>query len=394
MIDVGLPRAVASRVSVQSLAVMQRVIAVTGSLFATTVVVDVQVSRGLADSIALIIAPFFGIALLGLLLIWKPTVLIAIVYLLGGAIFSVTVPVIGMAVDPSFGDTGAYLLNRVATAICLVGAIGSSAISGLVWSTVAFVVAHFSVMLGLMLSGSNVQFGGGPLIVFSISFIAYLTLVVGQHQAHRQLQPIRAAEREVRALDNRRVLERRAAGVLHDTVLADLTSLAQRPGPLTGRMSTVLAEHLELIDSATVARAMVEPASRHELGEALRELAREYQWSGVRVDVNGIEALDEPVDAGVQLAVVGAVRAALDNVVQHAATDRAELVVGIRDRRLTVLVVDDGLGFTPHDAMDDRLGVRASIVERIEQVGGTVRLWSGPDGTTVMMTAPLTGDDS
>ncbi|WAB85186.1 hypothetical protein OVN20_06475 [Microcella daejeonensis] len=84
---------------------------------------------------------------------------------------------------------------------------------------------------------------------------------------------------------------------------------------------------------------------------------------------------------------MGATRAALDNVVAHAGTDRAEVVVGVRDGTLAVLVVDDGRGFDAVDA--DRLGVRGSIRSRIEGVGGTVRLWSGAEGTTVMMSVPL-----
>ncbi|UYN83701.1 MAG: hypothetical protein KIT89_00150 [Microcella sp.] len=391
MIDVGLPRAVASAVLVQSLAFAQRIMAIIGSVVAATIVVDVQLSRGAVETIPLIAAPFFGIGLLALLLVWRPTVPIALTFVLGGAILSIAVPVVGTALDPSFGDTGSYLLNRVATAICLVGAVGSSAVSGLVWSAAGFVVAQASVVAGLALAGSTAPVGSGPLIVFSISFIAYLTLMVGQRQADRRLRPIRAAEQEVRTLDDRGVLERRAAGVLHDTVLADLTAIAQQPGRLSERAQRVLAEHVDLIDSATVARARDEPAPLHALGESLRTLAREYQWSGVRVDVNGIEALRDAVAADVRHAVVGAVRAALDNVVHHAGTDRAELVVGMRDDRLTVLVVDDGLGFSADALPTDRLGVRASIVDRVEQVGGSVKVWSGPDGTTIMMTVPLDG---
>ena len=36
----------------------------------------------------------------------------------------------------------------------------------------------------------------------------------------------------------------------------------------------------------------------------------------------------------------------------------------------------------------DRLGLRTSVSQRIEQVGRSVRVWSGPEGTTVMLTVP------
>lgn len=394
MIDVGLPRVVAARVTVNGLALTQRVIAVVGAAMAATLVIDVQVSRGAVDNLPVLLAPFVGIGMLALLLIWRATVLTALVYLLGGAILSVAVPVIGLASDPLFDEPGVYLINRIATAMCLVGAVGGSALSGLMWSSLAFIVAQASVVLGLALSGSTLGTGSGPLIVFSISAVSYLTLAIAQRQSDRKLEPLRAAGREVQGLDERRALELRAAGIVHDTVLADLTAIARSPGPVTPRMRVVLDDHLRTIDSSSVRQEPASAVTGSEFDDAVVGLVQDYQWRGVRVDVSGSESIVENIPREVRLAVVGAVRAALDNVVQHAATDRAELVVGLRDNRLTVLVVDDGVGFDPDSVEADRLGIRASISDRITQVGGSVRVWSGPEGTTVMMTVPVVGGES
>ena len=394
MIDVGLPRVVAARVTVVGLALTQRVIAVVGAGFAATIIIDVQLSRGLVEALPLLVAPYVGVGMLALLMIWRATVLTASVYLIGGAVLSVSVAVVGLAADPAFDDPGPYLINRVATAVCLVGAVGGSALSGLVWSVAAFVVAQSSVVVGMSLSGSTVGAGTGPLIVFSISFAAYLTLAIAQRQSARQLEPLRTAGREVRQLDDRRALERRAAGVVHDTVLADLTAISRYPGVVSRRTRAVLEEHVRAVEAASVRDAVAEVSAGSAFQDAVLRLVHEYQWSGVRVDVSGADSIESDVPPAVQHAVVGAVRAALDNVVEHAGTDRAELVVGERARRLTVLVVDDGRGFDPNDVADDRLGLRASITDRIDQVGGSVRVWSGPDGTTVMMTVPLTEDAS
>ncbi len=390
MIDVGLPRVAAARITVVGLALTQRMIVLVGAGITTTIVIDVQLSRGLAEALPLIVAPYAGIGMLALLLIWRSTVLTATVFLLGGAVLSVAVPVIGLAVDPGFADSGPYLINRVAAAICLVGAVGGSAVSGLLWSAVGFVVAQSSVVVGLALAGSPVGPGSGPLIVFSISAVAYLTLALAQRQSARRLEPLRTAEREVQDLDDRRALERRAAGVVHDTVLADLTAIARSPGALSDHASTVLSEHLRVVDAASVGDTPAVSSASSALGDAVLDLVHDYQWSGVRIDVSGVESLHGRVSSSARHAVIGAVRAALDNVVQHASTDRAEIVVGERAGQVTVLVVDDGVGFDPAEIADDRLGVRTSITDRITQVGGTVRVWSGPDGTTVMMTVPLT----
>ncbi len=391
MTSVALPRAVAARITVRGLATTQRVIAAVGAVIAALIVIDVLVARGYTEKIPLVIAPYLAIGLLALVLLWHPGAVTAVLFIAGGAVCSIAVPVIALAVDPGFDDPGPYLLNRVATAICLVGAVSGRALSGVGWSIAAYVVAQLSVVIGLALAGSTVGLGAGPLIVFVISLVAYLTLALAQRQAARQLEPLASAADIVQGADRRRLLEQRAASLVHDTVLADLAVIARSRGPLTPRARSVLTDHLAVVAAATVAEPTVPSAAGSALGDALLELAHEYQWSGVRVDVSGAELLSDEVPAATGHAVVGAARAALDNVVKHAGTDRAELVTGIRDGALTVLIVDDGHGFAAAEVGDDRLGLRMSVEQRIAQVGGTVRLWSGPDGTTVMMTVPTSG---
>ncbi len=390
---IALPRPVAARVVVTALATTQRVIAAVGSLLAAGIVIDALVTVDALASAPLLVAPFLGVGMLALLLLWRPTVLVAGVYLLGGAILSVAVPVLVLDVAPELADTGPYLFNRIATALCLVGAIGGRALSGVLWSALAFLVGQGSVMiglgLGLGLADAPVRTGAGPLIVASISVAAYATLAIAQRQTERRLAALSATAAEQSEVDRRRSLELRAAAVVHDTILADLALIARSSGPLDARTIDVLDAHLQTLATSTVADA--EPGGTpavSALGAALLELAREYQWSGVRVDVSGIELLPETMGSSARHALLGATRAALDNVVEHAGTDRAELVAGARGDAVSVLVVDDGLGFSAEEVGDDRLGLRTSVTQRIERVGGTVRVWSGPEGTTVMLTVP------
>lgn len=393
MTSVALPRSVAARITVQSVATTQRVIAASGAFVAALIVADVLVAGGSTVQVPLVVAPFVGIGVLALVLLWRPTVVTAVLFIGGGAVFSLAVPVLGLAADPQFDDSGPYLLNRVATAICLVGAVSGRALNGVMWTVAAYVVAQLSVVVGLAVSGSDASVGAGPLIVFSISLVAYATLALAQRQAARKLEPIALAADDVLGADRRRVLEHRAAGIVHDTILADLAVISRSPGPLTARSRAVLTEHLAVVRAASVAESDVVPGSSSALGEALLQLAHEYQWSGVRVDVSGAEVLTDDVPTATRHAVVAAARAALDNVVKHAGTDRAELVAGARDGVVTVLIVDDGQGFAASEVGQDRLGIRMSIEQRVAQVGGTVRVWSGPDGTTVMMSVPVPGGE-
>lgn len=388
MTTVVLPRPVAARITVQALATTQRVVAAFGAILAGTIALDVIAAEGSLASAPLALAPYLGLGMLALLLLWRPTRLVAAVYLLGGAVLSVAAPTLLLDAAPGLDDAGSYLFNRIATAMCLVGAIGGRALSGLLWTAAAFTVGEVSVMIGLAVAGSTSQPGSGPLIVASISLAAYTTLAVAQRQTERRLAALSATTAEQSGLERRRSLERKAAAVVHDTLLADLALIARSPGPLAPRTTTLFTGHLEQLAVESVAEASESPASPSAFGTALLELAREYQWSGVRVDVSGIEQLPETMSATARDAVLGATRAALNNVVAHAGANRAELVVGHRDDRVSVLIVDDGRGFAADEVGGDRLGLRTSVVQRIEEVGGLVRLWSGPEGTTVMLTVP------
>ncbi|MFN4001891.1 sensor histidine kinase [Microcella sp.] len=392
MKPVALPRAVAARITVRGLATAQRVIAATGSFLAGAVVIEVLVSRGMAASVPLAASPYVAFGMLAVLLLWRPGPLTAAVFIGGGGVLAIAAPVLLLGADPTAADAGPYLLNRIATAVCLVGAVSGRATSGLLWSVAAFVVAQFALLLGLEIAGAPGPSGIGPLIVFSVSFVAYATLALAQRQSARALEPLSSAADDVLDGDHRRVLEQRAASIVHDTVLADLALIARSPGAVSPRARTVLREHLDVAAAATVAEPAAAPTSA--FGDALLQLAAEYQWSGLRVDVSGAELVADDVPAATRHAMLGAARAALDNVVRHAGTDRAEVVMGVRGGALTVLVVDDGNGFAESDVADDRLGLRMSIDERIGQVGGSVRVWSGSEGTTVMMTAPLPGTGS
>ena len=82
--------------------------------------------------------------------------------------------------------------------------------------------------------------------------------------------------------------------------------------------------------------------------------------------------------------------AAFENVLRHSGATVAELEVIYGDDVITVMVSDQGAGFDLAAVAPDRLGVRGSIVDRMESVGGSARIWSSPgSGTSVMLTVPI-----
>jgi hypothetical protein len=92
-------------------------------------------------------------------------------------------------------------------------------------------------------------------------------------------------------------------------------------------------------------------------------------------------------------ALDAAVAQCLINVARHADVDEAELALGYGGGEVTVAVMDSGVGFDESEVPEDRIGLRTSIRARIEQEGGTVRLWSTKGiGTTIVLTVPEGGE--
>jgi signal transduction histidine kinase len=139
---------------------------------------------------------------------------------------------------------------------------------------------------------------------------------------------------------------------------------------------------------------------------AIEALAVEMRARGL--DVHVAVASDAPGAAGhapvvpvpVAVAIVRATREALANVISHAGTAEAWVVVspaapgadtaapgGVR-----VTVRDTGAGFDPASVDPARLGLRRSITERIADWGGRASIRSAPgDGTEVSLCWPGPG---
>ena len=77
------------------------------------------------------------------------------------------------------------------------------------------------------------------------------------------------------------------------------------------------------------------------------------------------------------------------NAAKHAHVDRIDVYAEARERSVEVFVRDRGIGFDPAAIADDRMGVRGSIVDRVERHGGTATIRSRPgDGTEVALSVP------
>lgn len=391
MARIALPRDVASAVIVRGVASAQRAIVIVAMLLTAVAVTVAVVDRGGAvGNLPVAIAALVLMAALSLQLLLAPSVMRAVIFLVAGAITSVVYVVTLLESGADLTDPSPYLVNRIAVALILVGALTGSARNGILWTVLGFIAGQLSLLVGFAIAGESGGTGIAPILAVAVALSVYGAFEVGSRRLHRQVSDIDALEAELMIADRQRELELRASRLAHDTVLADLAIVAARPGALDDAARSRLERDVAAAEAGLIAPALVAKSpSRSRLATELLDLARDYQWSGVRVDVSGCDALELQVGDEVREAVVGAARAALDNVVRHAGAESAEVVVGVRDGTLSVLVVDDGVGFAPSDVDADRLGVRSSIHERVHAVGGTVRVWSGDEGTTVMLAVPV-----
>lgn len=227
---------------------------------------------------------------------------------------------------------------------------------------------------GLLSDLHTVGASVGTILVFVFGGLALLWLVRivqrGEQERSALREDVTAAERE-RAVAVERA---ESAARLHDSVLQSLAVIAR-------------------VDDATEARELAADASSQLRvwlrghgtdATTLRSLleARLRQLHGNRRVTIGA-AGDRPVDDRVELLVEATVEATR-NALTH--TDGPVRVYAETRDGTTVWIADQGHGFDPAEVPEDRLGVRGSIIARLERVGGSAELRSDTNGSEWTLT--------
>jgi signal transduction histidine kinase len=201
-------------------------------------------------------------------------------------------------------------------------------------------------------------------------------------------------EAETQRLARGEDLSRRTTAAVHDTVLNDLSIVMNTTDTLDERTVARLLQDLEQLRSAEwISQTTAIPTADDEDASLRNEIMRmvsDFQWRGLSIHVTGYGSGVYRLDPDVARALVGSVSAAFENVLRHSGASVAELEVIYGEDVITVMVSDQGAGFDLAAVPRDRLGVRGSIVDRMDSVGGSARIWSSPgSGTTVMLTVPI-----
>ncbi|WP_332643641.1 PspC domain-containing protein [Aeromicrobium sp.] len=178
------------------------------------------------------------------------------------------------------------------------------------------------------------------------------------------------------------------AAHLHDSVLQTLALLQKNAGDQATVATLARRQEREL-------RAWLygtDEQAGDSLVAALRASAADVE-DAHQVPVEVIAVGDAPLDPDVS-AVAKAAREAMINAAKHAKVDRIDVYAEANNETVQVFVRDRGVGFNVDKIAEDRMGVRGSIVDRVERHGGNVTIRSKRgQGTEVAMTVPVRDAD-
>ncbi|MBN9101402.1 MULTISPECIES: sensor histidine kinase [unclassified Pseudonocardia] len=195
---------------------------------------------------------------------------------------------------------------------------------------------------------------------------------------------------------------RRLRRDLHDGVASALVGtrmlaeVVRRLVPADGPAPQLLDDLAADIDGCTAeVRELIDglrPAALDDgLESALVGLTDRFADQGPTISITVRGALSE-LPAAVEVAAYRAVTEALTNIVKHAHAGTVSLLVHRDERHLEVRIADDGVGFRAVPLDTGRSGVGLSSIRgRVEELGGSSEISSGPSGTTVALLLPLGG---
>jgi len=191
-----------------------------------------------------------------------------------------------------------------------------------------------------------------------------------------------AAERaKVDAIERERS---RIDALVHDSVLTTFLVASNANTPEEHDSAKQSAQDaLEKLQKAA-SEETVDAISASSFAQALAEAVRR-QDAQIDIEVSGASSYLLPGD--VSSALADATAQAVSNSQQHAGLMTARLFrLKIAEREIKIVIRDDGPGFRPSRIPRTRLGLRVSIIARVESVGGKVFIETAPrKGTTIVL---------
>jgi len=181
------------------------------------------------------------------------------------------------------------------------------------------------------------------------------------------------AERRARIREQERA---ELAAHLHDSVLHTLALIQRRVDDPREVQRLARSQEREL--RTWLYRAA--PAQQTDFGSALERVVAEVEEAhGVPIEV--VVVGNCPLDDGLR-AMLQAAREAMVNAAKHAKSQTLAVYAEVEPAKVTVFVRDRGLGFDLDAVPDDRLGVKESIIGRMERHAGKAFVRTSPGAGT------------
>ena len=252
---------------------------------------------------------------------------------------------------------------------------GLSGTTGII-SVVSGAVLVFSGVLFMVLSWQgNDSFGSAVLaVVLTLGGIGALVVPLGIRMWN-QLSEQQAAKA---ASDERAEIASR----LHDSVLQTLALIQKRADDPQEVARLARGQERELRGWLFDSEEKTSQSVFAALDTACGEVEDLFGISIRPVTVGE----DIPLAEDTKLTVMAA-REAMVNAGKHAGVDSIDVYAEHLAGELSIFVRDRGAGFDSEAVPEDRYGIRDSIVERMNRIGGTAKIKSTPgEGTEVTLT--------
>lgn len=388
------PRELAATITARAVLRAGWAVAIVFLVIAAIGLVDLGFSRGNPTATLGPLGALLVVFVALLAVMRRPTPRRGVFFLAVGTVAAFVFDYYLLVADATLNSSGTYLLNRIAIVLLLIGPISSRLIGGVLWCSVGCLLGVGATAAAQSVRGLEIHPGWGPIVVLAIYLTIIITFVLIRRSQRRYVPDFSAIEVETARMAGQRELEERAVAIIHDTVLSDLVAVTNGKDTLDERARARFVRDIAMVSAATLDSPISPQHNDNQANDDFREgllgVISDFQWRGLTVDVSGGDAMAAPLSEVVSDAVIGAVRSCLENVVLHSGSDSAEVFLDASASQLSVMVVDHGRGFDLDAIPDNRLGIRRSLVKRIESCGGTVRLWSAADaGTSVVITVPL-----
>lgn len=299
-----------------------------------------------------------------------------------------------LAMMPEVESTKFLPFTLLGFALITACGVASRAGDRVMWAVGGYVSANVALLVGAGLAGKPYE--------FDWRILAGLVIVIVAVMATPQL--LRANTKFQITLDNsaetlatdaeRRENARVVAARLHDTVLAKLAVISTtKPGMLQDSLRVAIESQLALIESSSFSPVATSSMEEDSSGVSdVMAVVSQAEAQGLSINLGGTPASVLQLSPERREAMNSALAQCLTNVRLHSGQTAVEVVILAAGDNIAVTVIDGGAGFNPDAVSEDRMGIKLSVRNRIESVGGSVRIWSSEgQGTAVMLQLPITG---